>query len=784
MAANGNLIFQDTNKATFVGANSNVVIDTVHASFGVGVDVNGPTSNLHVVGNAYVTSNLEVGTANLFVDTVNSRVGIGTTSPNEKLDVYGTGMRIHDPAASPKIDLLRGGSSRNPDTDTFGASDYVDWRITANGPKLNFQNQYTGGNSGNLLNVMTLEHGTGNVGIGVTDPPCKLTIDGGTGVNSTGGVLAIRQKGDTIDDGITLTSSSANSTRLYKDGSGHFYIHTGGSDTVFQNQTGNVGIGTNNPQQKLEVHGNILLGQNDIRSFIHCGGDMALSSDNDVLIVSDGNDTSGGGGADIIFGAGSAINMDSSRNFTFAQAYPSAVPRLEHMRILGSNGRVGIGTTSPGCILDVAMQHGDISSPMVHFRANRDGASQGDGNILKLENSGNRSDVELLQCVSGSNTEFVVKANGNVGIGFNDPGTLGTHAYGGSRRILHLMGWMYYGDNSGDNETWVTGIGTSSSGNANHYLWRFSLNGAALYNVAYIGYNNGVYYDVKTFTGQHRAARIENIPPKDAHTYEGLIVVADKNAYESVNGEKRRGKEAITTNEAVPFLTLSKKVRDKTCFGVISASEDPDKREQRFGNFVSIHPKEGGDTFIFVNSLGEGAMWVSNVNGALESGDFITTSDVPGYGMKQDDDLLHNYTVAKITMDCDFNPPTQPVQHVKKKLGEVKYWVQTKYINVTHEEYDTLDETERTIEYIDSNPIYKKIVKEDSLEEDDDHTELDIRMEMVNDVDENGQMIWEDHPTETEKAYKIRYLDADGNITDEANAVHKAAFVGCTYHCG
>jgi len=36
----------------------------------------------------------------------------------------------------------------------------------------------------------------------------------------------------------------------------------------------------------------------------------------------------------------------------------------------------------------------------------------------------------------------------------------------------------------------------------------------------------------------------------------------------------------------------------------------------------------------------------------------------------------------------------------------------------------------------------------------------------------------------TEKAYKIRYLDTDGNITDEANAVHIAAFVGCTYHCG
>jgi len=56
-----------------------------------------------------------------------------------------------------------------------------------------------------------------------------------------------------------------------------------------------------------------------------------------------------------------------------------------------------------------------------------------------------------------------------------------------------------------------------------------------------------------------------------------------------------------------------------------------------------------------VNSLGEGAMWVCNLNGNLENGDYITTSTAPGIGQKQDDDLLHNYTVAKITCDCDFD---------------------------------------------------------------------------------------------------------------------------------
>ena len=43
-----------------------------------------------------------------------------------------------------------------------------------------------------------------------------------------------------------------------------------------------------------------------------------------------------------------------------------------------------------------------------------------------------------------------------------------------------------------------------------------------------------------------------------------------------------------------------------------------------------------------------------NINGNLENGDYITTCEVPGYGMLQDDDLLHNYTVAKITQDCTF----------------------------------------------------------------------------------------------------------------------------------
>ncbi len=57
---------------------------------------------------------------------------------------------------------------------------------------------------------------------------------------------------------------------------------------------------------------------------------------------------------------------------------------------------------------------------------------------------------------------------------------------------------------------------------------------------------------------------------------------------------------------------------------------------------------------LIVNSVGEGGLWVCNSNGNIENGDFIQSSDHLGYGEKQDDDLLHNFTVAKATIDCNF----------------------------------------------------------------------------------------------------------------------------------
>ena len=292
---------------------------------------------------------------------------------------------------------------------------------------------------------------------------------------------------------------------------------------------------------------------------------------------------------------------------------------------------------------------------------------------------------------------------------------------------------------------------------------------------------------------------------------EGLIVSANKNKYFDIDENLTTGANAIQISQSLPLVSVSTKEKDKACFGVISGSEDPDSREYAQGSFVTVVQKQVGDRRAFINSVGEGAIWVTNINGPLESGDYITTSNVAGYGMKQDDDILHNYTVAKITMDCDFEPVTQPIQTIKKGLGNVNYWVMTDYLDVSLEEYSNLTEENRrtvtTTQYSNEEGVispgeysnlesnvqttyseietvtYQKIEREESTTEREGYT-LNVREEITNVLDEHGQLQWEDHPTETEKAYKIRYLDADGKITTEANKVYTAAFVGCTYHCG
>jgi len=232
---------------------------------------------------------------------------------------------------------------------------------------------------------------------------------------------------------------------------------------------------------------------------------------------------------------------------------------------------------------------------------------------------------------------------------------------------------------------------------------------------------------ILSFTGQHICV------PSEPMT-RGLVVSANKNKYFNLNGALTTGVGAIRSSESIPMVSLSNVANDRSVFGVVDTIESGIStiRKNTSGPIMVTSEKEMGDNRVIVNSIGEGAIQVVDTNGPLVSGDYMTTSNITGYAQKQDSEFLANYTVAKITMECDFNPADVPIQVIKKK----------------------------------------------------DNGE--------NDLDKNGFIQWEDHPTYTQKAYNIGYLAADGThiipdtegTYDEANVVYRTAYVGCTYHCG
>ena len=229
-----------------------------------------------------------------------------------------------------------------------------------------------------------------------------------------------------------------------------------------------------------------------------------------------------------------------------------------------------------------------------------------------------------------------------------------------------------------------------------------------------------------TFTGQHRTIYKNMNIENDI----GLIVVSN-NQYLNLDNTIEP-----TVDESLPIVVLASTDNDKQVFGVVSNIENQNykSRIHNTGRFASyIQKYTVNERRVLINSVGEGGIWVCNKNGILENGDYITSSSVIGYGVKQQDDILHNYTVAKITCSCDFNLN----KIIKRKVNTIIDGDNNRQIVYT---------TDGDIEYVDDL---------DSLG--------------------NIQMVYK---------YDTRFLDVSGNIVNEGQHSYIACFVGCTYHCG
>jgi hypothetical protein len=163
------------------------------------------------------------------------------------------------------------------------------------------------------------------------------------------------------------------------------------------------------------------------------------------------------------------------------------------------------------------------------------------------------------------------------------------------------------------------------------------------------------------FTGQHTVSTVIEDFKEDLI---GKIVIST-GVYKDLDGS-----DVIRVDECTPVVELSTLEKDSRVFGVISGFEElnKDTRQFKIGNLVFNKNKEKDDIKLVVNGAGEGGLLVCNYNGPIHNGDLLCTSPIEGLAMKQDDDIIHSYTVAKVTCSCDFKKIYPKSKHGLKTI--------------------------------------------------------------------------------------------------------------------
>ena len=334
--------------------------------------------------------------------------------------------------------------------------------------------------------------------------------------------------------------------------------------------------------------------------------------------------------------------------------------------------------------------------------------------------------TKVCDMTSGQNLE--IQGGLKIGRGGIDYG-----AHGGFIKQIFIQ--STHNGNTTENFGWWIGTQNATLATNSNKLYFGVQGGGGLSGLSVPAYISDNYSgnDLMNFTGQHRCF-IQN----ELSDMIGLIVSSSGN-YINIDNSL-----SPTINESLPICMLSNLDNDKSVFGVVSEKEDTDTtRTYKPSRFVSVLPKTNiNEQRYHINSLGEGGIWITNKNGpTIENGDYITSSMIPGYGQKQSTEQLCNYTVAKITCDCNFTTTPTPKQKVKVTGSD------------TNQQLD-LDES-------------GNIQLENDLDSDNNiQNALPFETRYLLD---NGTQI-----TETE--YNTRLSNGEN--------VYIACFVGCTYHCG
>ena len=402
-------------------------------------------------------------------------VGIGTTTPSAKLHVSGNilGSTITAPATHSKSKFRLHGTGN--DAHSIGTASYANTYGPGTWDSGTIMHQFYG-STGDIIAQLGVggstasnntSYFTGNVGIGTTSPNTPLMIE--TNTTDVLGALKIKNAG-TGDASMFFTVNASGTVwqlgidnsdgDKFKIGQDNSNADVGVGTKLTIDTSGNVGIGTTSPSQKLDVEGGALgstSGDSTTAAIIRAGRQNLIFKDTRTADGTDWNNAT--------FKVIAAIDTTSHQSIDFV----NDSGYLEHIDLrvgnqafstrFASNGNVGMGTTAPIAKLDV-QSTGLAANPTIQIVNTSSGTFNHSINALAPNLTTGENNIFIIgRAASAKNSGYIGYKYSSAGSNLN----VLTFGHWASDNLMNLTGdgKLGIGTTNPNSQLHVYGSGTT-----------------------------------------------------------------------------------------------------------------------------------------------------------------------------------------------------------------------------------------------------------------------------------------------------------------------------------